>query len=104
MSRFSVRVFAAGVLLALGPLAASGPRAQARKVPAVPEGVVFETGIKYTNPDHQPLRLNLAMPKKSDGPFPAILCIHGGGFRAGRRESYDGQCIRLAERGYVAVT
>src|SRR6185369_11139495 len=39
-----------------------------------------------------------------DGPLPAILCIHEGGFRAGKRESYDSQCIRLAERGYVAVT
>src|SRR5208282_6631328 len=37
-------------------------------------------------------------------PFPAIVCIHGGGFRAGKRESYDSQCIRLAEHGYVAMT
>ena len=33
-----------------------------------------------------------------------MLCIHGGGFRAGKRESYDALCVKLAERGYVAAT
>ncbi len=32
------------------------------------------------------------------------MCIHGGGFRAGKRDSYDALCIKLAERGYVAAT
>jgi acetyl esterase/lipase len=32
------------------------------------------------------------------------VCIHGGGFRAGKRESYDGLIVRLAEQGYVAIT
>ena len=32
------------------------------------------------------------------------MCIHGGGFRAGKRESYDALCLKLAARGYVAVT
>jgi acetyl esterase/lipase len=66
--------------------------------------VIFETGIEYANPDNQHLQLNLARPRKGDGPFPAVLCIHGGGFRAGKRESYDAQCLRLAQHGYVALT
>jgi acetyl esterase/lipase len=78
--------------------------AAAQKTPPVPDTVTFETGIEYTNPDNQHLQLDLARPKKGDGPFPAVLCIHGGGFRAGKRESYDGLCLRLAERGYVAMT
>jgi len=89
-----------GLLLALGPV----PTAQAQKPPAVPQGVVFEAGIEYANPDGQHLRLNMARPKEGDGPFPAVLCIHGGGFRAGKREGYDSLCIRLAQRGYVALT
>jgi len=78
--------------------------APAQKGPTVPDTVLFEAGIEYTNPDDQHLKLNMARPKTGDGPFPVILCIHGGGFRAGKRESYDGQIIRLAEKGYVAVT
>ena len=30
--------------------------------------------------------------------------FHGGGFRAGSRKGYLAQCIRLAQRGYVAAT
>jgi acetyl esterase/lipase len=70
----------------------------------VPEGVTFERGIEFANPDNQHLQLDLAQPKEGAGPFPAILCIHGGGFRAGTREGYDKLCLTLAQRGYVAVT
>ena len=80
----------------------SSLRAQA---PAqVPDTVIVEKGIEYANPDDQHLQLNLARPKPGDGPVPAIVCIHGGGFRAGKRESYDGLIVRLAEQGYVAIT
>lgn len=85
--------------------AAGGAAAQqAKPGPKVPDTVVFEAGVEYANPDGQHLKLDLARPKQGDGPFPAVLCIHGGGFRAGSREGYDGLCIRLAERGYVAAT
>lgn len=70
----------------------------------VPDTVIREEGIEYSNPDGVQLQLNLCRPKTGDGPFPAVLCIHGGGFRAGKRESYDGLCVKLAERGYVAAT
>jgi acetyl esterase/lipase len=70
----------------------------------VPAGVVFEKNIEYSNPDDQHLQLNLARPKEGPGPFPAVICIHGGGFRAGTREGFNGLCLQLAERGYVAVT
>src|SRR4051812_1004756 len=72
--------------------------------PVVPDDVTFQRGIEYANPDGQHLQLDLAMPKTGDGPFPAIVNIHGGGFRAGTRDGYDGRCIKLAGRGYVAVT
>jgi acetyl esterase/lipase len=71
---------------------------------AVPETVVFERDIEFANPDGQHLQVNLARPKTGDGPFPAVVCIHGGGFRAGKRESYDRLCVTLAQNGYVAIT
>lgn len=67
------------------------------------DDILFEAGIEYSNPDNQHLQLNLARPK-GDGPFPAILCIHGGGFRAGSRQGYDALIRRLAQQGYVAAT
>jgi len=70
----------------------------------IPDGVIFEKGIEYSNPDEQHLQVNLARPKAGEGPFPAIVCIHGGGFRAGHRDGYNGLCLTLAQRGYVAIT
>jgi len=70
----------------------------------VPNDVIFEKGIEYSNPDSEHLKLNLARPKEGAGPFPAIICIHGGGFRAGSRDGYDKLCMKLAQNGYVAVT
>src|SRR5687768_6093901 len=70
----------------------------------IPDGVVFERGIEYSNPDDQHLQLNLARPKIGSRPRPAVLCIHGGGFRAGHRDGYNALCLKLAQRGFVAAT
>jgi acetyl esterase/lipase len=70
----------------------------------VPDTVIFQRDIEYANPDGQHLQLNLARPKSGAFPTPAVLCIHGGGFRAGTREGYNGLCVRLAEDGFVAAT
>jgi len=48
----------------------------------VPEGVTFTKDVEYSNPDDQHLQVNVAQPK-GDGPFPAVVCIHGGGFPCG---------------------
>ncbi len=85
---------------------ASSAQAQAPKKAElkVPDSVVFETGVEYANPDGQHLKMNIARPKGAEGARSAVLCIHGGGFRAGNRESYDRLVLRLAEKGYVAAT
>jgi acetyl esterase/lipase len=70
----------------------------------VPDNILFLKGVEYANPDDQHLQLNLARPKQSGGSLPCILCIHGGGFRAGNREGYNPLLLKLAERGYVAAT
>ncbi len=70
----------------------------------VPENVVFERGLEFANPSEQHLQLNLARPKHAAGPRPVVVCIHGGGFRAGTRESYDKLCLTLAQEGFAAAT
>src|SRR4051812_33011079 len=93
----------AAALLAAAPILFAQ---QPAKPPAVtvPEGVVFERDVEYASPDGQHLQLNLARPKEGTGPYPAVVCIHGGGFRAGNREGYNGTALKLAQNGYVAVT
>src|SRR5262249_41908853 len=70
----------------------------------IPENILFESAIEYANPDNQHLQLNIARPKDSDHLLPCVLCIHGGGFRAGNRDSYNPLLVKLAGRGYVAVS
>lgn len=72
--------------------------------PAVPDDVTFIRDIEFSNVANQHLQVNLAQPKQGSGPFPAIVCIHGGGFRAGKREGYDKLCMTFAQHGYVAIT
>ena len=82
----------------------AGAPAHAQKAPVVPDDVTFDVGVEYSNADGQHMQLNIAQPKKGDGPFPAIVFIHGGGFRAGSRDGYNNQCIKMAQQGYVALT
>ena len=99
--------FAFCVALSVGLLAAPASRAADPKLGGgivPPDNVTWEPNVEYANPDGQHLLLDLARPAKGEGPFPAILCIHGGGFRAGDRHGYDGLCLRLAQQGYVAAT
>jgi acetyl esterase/lipase len=72
--------------------------------PPVPDSVIWEEGIEYSTPNGESLALNIARPAADSGPRPAVLCIHGGGFRAGKRESYNNLCMKLAENGFVAAT
>jgi acetyl esterase/lipase len=72
--------------------------------PAQAQDASFEPGIEFAKPNGESLQLNLARPKNATGKLPAILCIHGGGFRAGKREGWDARCKLLAEQGYVAAT
>ena len=89
-------------LLAFAALVSLMVFARAAELP-IPEGVTFTRDLEFSNPDNQHLQVNLAQPA-GNGPFPAVVCVHGGGFRAGKRESYDRLCLTLAQRGYVAIT
>jgi acetyl esterase/lipase len=42
--------------------------------------------------------------ESSDTPRPAVLLVHGGGFRGGNKEGYTALATKLAEHGYVAAT
>jgi acetyl esterase/lipase len=99
MKFLSLRRIPQGLLAILFSLA--GANAADLKIP---DDVLFESGIEFSNADGQHLQLDLARPKSGEGLRPAIICIHGGGFRAGTRDGYDSLCIRLAREGYVAVT
>ena len=71
---------------------------QAMEKPVIPNDVLWEPDIEYLTAGAK--AVNLAMdvvtPKGSGGPYPAVVCIHGGGFRKGERQSQLPLCIKLA--------
>lgn len=70
----------------------------------VPQGVVVEPDIVYARYGEKTELLNLYRPRSGDGPFPAVVFIHGGGWRAGHKEDFQRQASYLATKGYVCVS
>jgi acetyl esterase/lipase len=66
--------------------------------------VRLEKDIVFAKAGAAELKLDLAMPQDGEGPFPAVLCIHGGGWVGGDRTQMAQTIGTLAGRGYVAVS
>src|SRR5260370_27789506 len=91
--------------VALSLVLTAAVSAQTPRRPPMPDNVIFERALDYAPAVGGKLAMDIVRPRDSSpSPHPAVLCIHGGGFRAGNRESYLPLCIRLAQRGYVAAT
>lgn len=89
------------LLLALGLLlGAARPLLGQAAGPAVR----VDDGLVYGRGNGTELKLDLAMPAEGEGPFPALVCIHGGGWRSGSRKDMAKTIEALARRGYVAVS
>ncbi len=61
-------------------------------------------GLTYAKNNGRAMELDLYRPKDSPGPWPAIVCIHGGGWFKGDRASMKGLAQAMAARGYVTVS
>jgi acetyl esterase/lipase len=64
----------------------------------------IERDVTYGKGGAIDLKLDLAVPADGKGPFPAVVCIHGGGWRQGNRQQLDALVQLLAKRGFVAAT
>ncbi len=89
--------------LVFGFVLASSLGAQQTPAPAPPSGVTLQADIEYSRVGG-PIAMDVVMPTEGDGPFPAVVCIHGGGFRAGNRKSWLKVAYLLAQHGYVAAS
>jgi acetyl esterase/lipase len=76
----------------------------AQTPPSVAEDVVADRDIEYSAVGGRQT-MDIVRPKAtSSTPRPAVLLVHGGGFRAGTKESYIPLAVKLAEHGYTAAT
>lgn len=72
--------------------------------PAAKREIEIRENVEYGEGGGEKLTLHLARPKDLKEPAPAIVFIHGGGWRQGSKEAYRDIIEEAAERGYVAVT
>lgn len=73
-------------------------------VPARAQDVPIQKDIVYGKAGGEELKLDLARPAKGEGPFPLVVCLHGGAWQIGHRSSMHPQVRLLAGHGYVAAT
>ena len=60
--------------------------------------------VVYGNANGVDLKLDLATPRSGAGPFPAVLCVHGGAWQAGSKGDFDFLIREFAKKGYVAAS
>ncbi|MHC4680255.1 MAG: alpha/beta fold hydrolase, partial [Planctomycetota bacterium] len=73
----------------------------------IPPGVRVIPDIAYREGASKAWRLDLAMPKEpGDEPRPAIVFVHGGGWRSGdkRKGNFLRPTLEFAAKGYVCIT
>ena len=74
---------------------------------AVPAGVMLETDVVYRAGESEKWKLDIARPEaESDSPRPAIVFVHGGGWRSGDKGGGQWRSLPLsyAEKGYVCIS
>ncbi len=64
----------------------------------------FHAGLVYARYGKREMQLDLWRPKEATQPLPAIVCIHGGGWFKGDRNSMANLAQALAAKGYVTAT
>lgn len=111
-------IICAASLSALGQTnePASAPPATVPPAPAVatpPPETPLQAGYKvcrdvtYATVDGQSLKLDVYMPEKPTGPLPTLIFVHGGGWGAGDKNSWDKNEVRFKDllyQGYIIVS
>lgn len=91
MKRFFILTFCIAITLASTALGQTPP------------SVTVEKDVTYGRVDDVDLKLDVAKPATSDGPVPAIVCIHGGAWMSGSKNDYEPVLRQFAAAGFVAV-
>jgi len=63
-----------------------------------------ELNVTYVHREDRPLKLDIFSPRGLRKPTPLVVCIHGGGWKAGRKEDFAQYGRYYAQQGFVAVS
>ena len=86
--------FSAVMLFACLPLSAQSN---------LPAGVEWKQDLVYSSPGGRDVHLDLFLPKDGNGPFPAVVYIHGGGWSGGNKTAFRRQAAYMATKGFAGA-
>ena len=69
----------------------------------LPENVELRAGVVYANALGQDWLLDLFLPRGRASVGPAVVYVHGGGWRGGTRQQFWRQAAHMAARGFVGA-
>lgn len=103
-----ILLFVFAVLALALPVWAQQPAATRPPKTVVPQAVIdsleAHPDLVYATYGDREMQLDLYRPKGVSGSLPAIVCIHGGGWKQGQRQAMTPLAQTLASKGYVGVT
>ena len=73
-------------------------------IPKLPKGIHQKKDIVYISYGSRKMHLDIYSPAMKKKLFPAVILIHGGGWRSGNRQMETPMALFLASHGYVAAT
>lgn len=99
-----MRILLPLLLLAVTASAQQPKPAPTKIAPEVTDALEAHPALVYASYGQREMQLDLWRPKAEAKPLPAIICIHGGGWYKGDRNSMANLAQALAAKGYVAAT
>jgi gluconolactonase len=76
---------------------------ESRPPTVIPKNVDAQLDLVYATYGDRELLLDLFTPKDVEGPKPAIVVVHGGGWLNGDKTKFRALAVELANRGYVTA-
>jgi acetyl esterase/lipase len=68
------------------------------------DGPATTTDIPYTKASGTELKLDIMVPRNGKGPYPVVMVIHGGAWRAGNKKDCQIIMPDLVRHGYAAIS
>jgi acetyl esterase/lipase len=93
-SNFLLQTLLPVALIAAPLAAAQAPASQ----------VVVQRDLVYGQADGVDLKLDFVRPGEGSGPFPLVVCLHGGGWQTGNKAAYGMVLQLFAQHGYAAAS
>lgn len=70
---------------------------------SLPDSVELRADLVYARYGPRELKADLYLPKSGPGPFPAVVYVHGGGWRNGSKSAFSRHAAHMATRGYAGL-